>query len=184
MLEVGPGLREGAPFGEDSHHLSRFCCTFAEVNLFQRAFRWGDSEVALAWVSVPPVGHAGAGDPWAGRVAGHQFQFLATLEDALDGQGFHSGSVEAAGLAAIAAVRVRMDQSVPMRQAEGCDEQTGQSGTGDWQALHVRPHCSGGTVQVGIQDPLDSVNQDSDGVGVESVAGQRARCSALLDRLG
>lgn len=82
----------------------------------------------------------------------HQIQFLARLEDVLDGQGFHNGSVEAAGLAATAAVRVHMDPSAPMHQPARWDEATGQLGMGDLEASHGHSHCSEGT-QEDIPDP-------------------------------
>lgn len=63
VLEAGLGLRVGAPVVKDSNRLSRFCCTFGEVNLFQQAFHWVDLEEVLVWVWVPPVGHVGAVDP-------------------------------------------------------------------------------------------------------------------------
>lgn len=131
------------------------------------------------------MGHAGAVGPvWAGKVGEHQFQFLATLEDVVDGWDFRSGFVEAAGRAATAAVRVRMDQSEPMHLPEGWDGETGQSGMEDLEASHALLHCSEGTVQQDTRDPLDSVDQDSDGVGVESAAAQTVHCSALLDSPG
>lgn len=129
-----------------------------------------------------PVG--AVGPVWAGKVGEHQFQFLATLEDVVDGWDFRSGFVEAAGRAATAAVRLRMDQSEPMHLPEGWDGETGQSGMEDLEASHALLHCSEGTVQQDTQDPLDSVDQDSDGVGVESAAAQTAHCSALLDSPG
>lgn len=114
----------------------------------------------------------------------HQFQFLATLEDVVDGRDFHSGFVQAADQAATAAVRVHMDQSGPMHQPEGLDGETGQSGMEDLEALHALLRCSEGTVQQDSQDPLDSADQDSDDVGVESVAAQMVHCSAPLDSPG
>lgn len=42
-------------------------------------------------------------------MAEHQSQFLAMQEDAVDGQDFRSGFVEAAGPAATAAVRAHRD---------------------------------------------------------------------------
>ncbi len=46
-------------------------------------------------------------------VVERQFQSLAMLEDAADGQDFRSGFVEAAGLAATAAVRGHTHRSAP-----------------------------------------------------------------------
>lgn len=83
----------------------------------------------------------------------HLFQFLATLEDVVDGLDSHNGFVEAVAPAAMAAVRVHMDQSVPMRQPAGWDEVTGQLGMGDLEATHGHYHCSEGTVREDIQDP-------------------------------
>lgn len=91
--------------------------------------------------------------PWAGTVEEHLFQFLATLEDVVDGLDSHNGFVEAVAPAAMAAVRVHMDQSVPMRQPAGWDEVTGQLGMGDLEATHGHYHCSEGTVREDIQDP-------------------------------
>lgn len=71
-----------------------------------------------------------------------------------------------------------------MLQPEGWDGETGLSGMGDLEALHVHLHCSEDMVREDNQDPLDSVAQDSDDVGAESVAAQTARCSALLDSPG
>lgn len=71
------------------------------------------------------MGHAGAVGPWAGKVEEHQFQFLAMLEDVLDGQDFHNDFVEAAGPAATVAVRAHMHLSAPMHQPVGWDEGTG-----------------------------------------------------------
>lgn len=90
--------------------------------------------------------------PWAGKVEEHLFQFLATLEDVVDGLDSHNGFVEAVVPAAMAAVRVHMDQNVPMRQPAGWDEVTGQLGMGDLEAMHGHSRCSEGTVQ-DIQDP-------------------------------
>lgn len=75
------------------------------------------------------------------------------LEDVEDGQDSHSGFGEAAGLAATAAVRVRMHQSVPSLQPEDWDEETGQWGMEDLEASHDPLHYSEGTVQVDIQEP-------------------------------
>lgn len=91
--------------------------------------------------------------PWAGTVEEHLFQFLATLEDVVDGLDSHNGFVEAVAPAAMAAVRVHMDQSVPMHQPAGWDEVTGQLGMGDLEAMHGHSHCSEGTVREDIQDP-------------------------------
>lgn len=71
------------------------------------------------------MGHVGAVGPWAGKVVEHLFQSLAMLEDAEDGQDFRSGFVEAAGLAAIAAVRGHMHQSVPMHRPGSLGGETG-----------------------------------------------------------
>lgn len=75
------------------------------------------------------------------------------LEDVEDGQESQSGFGEAAGLAAIAAVRVRTHQSVPMLQPEDWDEETGQWGMEDLEASHGHLHYSEGTVQEDIQEP-------------------------------
>lgn len=106
------------------------------------------------------------------------------LEDVEDGQDSRSGFGEAAGLAAIAAVRVRTHQSVPTLQPEDWDGETGQWGMEDLEASRDHLHYSEDTVQVDIQEPLDSVDRHSDDVGAESVADQTARCSALLDSPG
>lgn len=130
------------------------------------------------------MGRVGAVGPWAGTVEEHLFQFLATLEDVVDGLDSHNGFVEAVAPAAMAAVRVHMDQSVPMPQPAGWDEVTGQLGMGDLEAMHGHSHCSEGTVREDIQDPLGSVAQDSDDVGVENEAVQKTHCFALHGSLG
>lgn len=129
------------------------------------------------------MGHVGAVGPWAGKVEEHLFQFLATLEDVVDGLDSHNGFVEAVVPAAMAAVRVHMDQNVPMHQPAGWDEVTGQLGMGDLEAMHGHSRCSEGTVQ-DIQDPLGSVPQHSDDVGVESEVVQKTHCFALRGSLG
>lgn len=128
------------------------------------------------------MAHAGAVGPWVGKGAGRLFQSPATLEDVVDGRDFRSGLGEAAGLAAIAAVSVHMHQSVPMLQPEDWDGETGQWDMGGLEASHVHLQYSEGMVQRDIQVSLDSVDQDSDDVGVE--AAQTAHCPALLDRPG
>lgn len=132
------------------------------------------------------MGHVGAAGPWVGKVVERQFLSPAMLEDVVDGQDFHSGFAETAGLAAIAAVGEHTHQSAPMHRLGGLGGEAGRWGMGELKALHDHLHCSEGTPQVDIQDPLDSVHQDSDdvGVGVESVAARTARCSALLDSPG
>lgn len=58
---------------------------------------------------------------------------------------------------------------------------------GGLEALHDHLHYSEGMVQEDIQDPLDSVVQDSGDVGdvgAGSAAAQTAHCSALLDSPG
>lgn len=130
------------------------------------------------------MGHVGAVGPWVGKAVERQFQSLAMLEDAVDGQDFRSGFAQAAGLAAIAAVGEHMHQSAPMHRPGGLGGEAGPWGMGGLTALHDHFHCSEGTLQEDIQDPLDSVDQDSDDVGVESVAVQMAHCSALLDSPG
>lgn len=79
----------------------------------------------------------------------HQFQFLARQEDGVDEQDFHTGFVEAAGPAATAAVRVHMDQSVPIHQAVAC----AQWDMVDLKAFHDHLRCSEGTDQEDIQGP-------------------------------
>lgn len=137
--------------------------------------------MVLVLVWVPLVELAGAVGPWAGTVVVLQFQFLAMLEDVEDEQDSRSGSVEAADPAATAAVMVHMDQSAPMHPPVGWGVETGWLDTGDVGALHAHLHCSASMVQEDIRDLLDSVVQDSDDVGVESVAAQTARRSAPLD---
>lgn len=131
------------------------------------------------------MGDAGAVDPWVGREVERHFQSRAMLEDGLGGQGFQSGSVGAAGLAAIAAVKEgHMHQSVSIHRPGDLDGEAGQWDRGGLEASHDHLHCSEGTLQEDIQDPLDSVGLDSGDVGVESVAAQTAHCSALLDSPG
>lgn len=132
------------------------------------------------------MGRVGAVGPWVGKGVERQFQSLAMLEGVQDGQDFRSGFVEAAGLAATAAVRGHMRQSAPTHRPGGSGGEAGQRGMGGLGALRDHFRCSEGTVQQDIQDPLDSVGQDSDGagVGVESVAAQMARCSAPLGSPG
>lgn len=137
--------------------------------------------MGVVWVLVLLVEHVGAVGPWVGKVVERQFQSRAMLGDAVDGQDFRSGFGEAAGLAAIAAVGVHTLQSAPTHQPGGFGAEAGRWGMGGLKALHDHLHCSEGTPQEDIQDPLDSVDQDSDDVGVESVAAQTAHCSALLD---
>ena len=79
------------------------------------------------------------------------FQSPAMLEDVKDGHDFRSGFVEAAGLAAIAAVSVHTHQSVPMLQPENWDGETGRWDMGGLEALHVHLQYSEGTVQEDIQ---------------------------------
>lgn len=86
-------------------------------------------------------------------VVEHQFQSQATLEGVPGGQDFRRDFVEAAGLAAIAAVRGHRPQSVPRSQPGGSGGEAGQWGMGGLGALHDHFHCSGGTVQQDIQDP-------------------------------
>ena len=71
----------------------------------------------------------------------------------MDGQDFRSGFAEAAGLAAIAAVEGRTQQSVPTRQPGGLSGEAGQWGMGGLKALHDHLHCSEGTPQEDIQGP-------------------------------
>lgn len=138
--------------------------------------------MGVVWVSVQLVEGVGAVDPWAGKVVEPHFQSRAMLEDELDGQGFQSGSVGAAGLAAIAAVREgHMHQSASIHHPEDLDGEADQWDMGGLEALHDHLHYSEGTRQEDIQDPLDSVSLDSEDVGVESVAAQMVHCSGLLD---
>lgn len=130
------------------------------------------------------MGHVGAVGPWVGTVAERQFQSLAMLEDAVDGQDFRSGFVEAAGRAATAAGELHTHQSVPTLQPEDWGGGTGQWGMGGLEALHDPLQYSGGMFQEDIQVPLDSVDQDSDDVGVESGAAQTGRCPAPPDSPG
>lgn len=118
------------------------------------------------------MGHVGAVGPLVDMVAEHHFQSLAMLEDVVGGQDSHNGFVEAAGLAAIVAVRVDTHQSVPMHQPGRWGGETGQWGMGDLEAWYDPLHCSEDMFQEDILDPLDSVDWDSDDVGVESVADQ------------
>lgn len=83
----------------------------------------------------------------------HRFRSQATLEGVPGGQDFRSDFVEAAGPAAIAAVRGHRPQSVPRSQPGGLGGEAGQWGMGGLGALHDHFHCSGGTVQQDIQEP-------------------------------
>lgn len=82
------------------------------------------------------------------------------LEDALDGQGYCSGSVKAAGLAATAAVRERKPQSVAMHRSGGLDGEAGQWDMGGCEKLHGHLQCSEGMVQQDSQDPERTVKRD------------------------
>ncbi len=84
---------------------------------------------------------------------GHQFRSPATLEDVQDGQDSHSGFVEAAGLAATAAVRGHTHQSAPRHQPGGLGGAAVRWGKGHLEASHDHSHCSEGTVQQDNQDP-------------------------------
>lgn len=138
--------------------------------------------MGVAGVLVPLVEHVGAVGPWVGKVVEHQFQSQAMLEGALDGPDFHSGFVEAAGLAATAAAMGgHTHQSAPTHLPGGLGGEADQRGMGGLETLDDHFHCSEDMVQEDIQHPLDSVDQDSDDVGVGSVAAQTAHCSALLD---
>lgn len=130
------------------------------------------------------MGRVGAVDPWVGMGVELQFRSPAMLEDEVDGQDFRRGFAEAAGLAAIAAVGVHTHQSASMHRPEGLGGEAGQWGMGGSKASHDHLHCSEGTPQEDIQDLLDSVDQDSGDVGVESVAAQTAHYFAPLDSPG
>ena len=86
-------------------------------------------------------------------------------EDAADGQDFHSDFAEVAGLAAIAAVRVHMHQSVPTLRPEDWDGETGQWGMAGLEALHDHFHYSEGTVQEDIREP-----ESRSGTGICSIS--------------
>lgn len=113
-----------------------------------------------------------------------RFQSPAKPEDVVDGRDFRSGFVEADDLPAIAAVWGHTHQSAPTHRPEGSGGEAGRRGTGGSMAWHDRLHCSEGTPQGDIQDPLDSVDQGSDDVGAESVAARTARRSAPQDSPG
>lgn len=135
----------------------------------------------MVWVWVPLVGDVLVG-PWADKVEEHHFQSRAMLEDGLDGHGFQSGSVEAAGLAAIAAAKEgHMHQSASIHHLGDLDEEAGQWDMGGLEALHDHLHCSEGMLQEDIHDPLGSVGLGNEDAGVENVAAQMAHCFALLD---
>lgn len=91
--------------------------------------------------------------PLVGTAAEHQFQSPATLEDVVDAQGFHNCYVEAVVPAAIAAVRLHMDQNDPRRRPGGWDAETGRWGMGALEALYGLLQCSEGMVQEDIQVP-------------------------------
>lgn len=125
--EPGQGQREEVRLVRDWVRLSQACCTFGEVSLFQQAFRWVDLRVGVVLVLAPLVGDAGAVDPWVDRVAELHSQSQAMLEGGPGVQGFHNGFVEAAGLAATAAVRgVHKHQSVSIHHSEGSGEEADQ----------------------------------------------------------
>lgn len=98
--------------------------------------------------------------PWVGKVVEHPFRSPAMLVGALDGQDFRSGFVEAAGLAAIAAVRGHTHQSAPTRRPASLGGEPGQRGKGGSEASCDRFHCSEGTAQEDIQDPENTGRTD------------------------
>lgn len=98
--------------------------------------------------------------PWVGKVVEHHFQSQAMLEGALDGRDFRSGFVEAAGLAAIAAVRGHKPPSAPTCRPGGLRGEAGQLGMGGLGVLHDHFHYSEGTVQQHIQDPESRGRRD------------------------
>lgn len=75
--------------------------------------------------------HVGAVAPWVGRVVGRLFRSLAMLEDFGGAPEFHSGFVEAAGLAAIAVEMARIHQYAPKPQPGVWSGVTGLWGMGD-----------------------------------------------------
>lgn len=132
------------------------------------------------------MGDDAAVGPWVGKVVERQSQSLATPEGEQDGRDSRSGFVAAADLAAIAAVRLHTHQSAPTLQPGDSGGEPDLWGTVGLEASHDHFRYSEGTVQQDIQDLLDSVDQDSDGVDVdvESAAVQTARCSAQLGSPG
>lgn len=104
------------------------------------------------------------------------------LEDALDGQDFHSGFGEAAGPAATAAARGHTRQSAPTPRPGGLGGEVGQWGMGGLEALHDHLHCSEGMLQEDIQDPesrgrtdVCSISKNMNSFGYEGHFGAHAR---------
>lgn len=84
-------------------------------------------------------------------MVGHHFRSLAKLEGAADV--FHSDLEEAVGLAAIAAVKVRMCQGVAKLQPGGWCAETGPWDRACLEALHDHLRCSEYMAPEDIQDP-------------------------------
>lgn len=158
-------------------HFDLVCCTFGGVNLSLQVFHWKNLE--WPWVLVQQVVDAA---PWAGMVVGHRCLFPAMQEDEEAAQDFHKDFVEAVDLEPIAAVEGRKHQSVSKPQEAGC-EQADQWDMEGLKALGGHFHCSENKLLEDILDPLDSVVQDSEDVGVVNVAVQMDHCSAPQDSL-